>query len=70
MCSSQPDSWSFLKREDSEFEPTEVKAGIKSQSLTYCSLQSIELWILHLLHADLHAASALNLPAGASLRGT
>lgn len=75
VCSSQPDSWSFLKREGSEFGPTEAKAGIKSQSLTYCSLQSIEhctqLWILHLLlllHADLHATSALSLPAGASPR--
>lgn len=73
VCSSQPDSWSCLKREDSGFGPTEAKAGIESQSLTYCSLQSIELWILHLLlllHADLYTSSALSLPAGASPRGT
>lgn len=73
LCSSHSDSWSFLKRENSEFGPTEAKGRIKSLSLTSCSLQSIEhctcLWILHLfllLHADLHTTSALSLPAEVS----
>lgn len=43
VCSSQPDPWSFLKRENSEFGPTEAKAGVKPQSLTSCSLQSTVL---------------------------
>lgn len=62
VCSSQPDPWSFVRSRSSEFGLSEAKAGLKSQSLTSCSFQSIEhctwLW-LHLFLPSLPSPPSL-----------